>query len=171
MAQVYVSIGSNQQREYYILSCLDALADSFGELQLSSVFESEAVGFTGDNFYNMVVGFGTTLGVADLSRALKAIEDANGRTRTGPKFSGRTLDIDILTYDQRTGDCEGVSLPRDEILKNAFVLWPLAQIAPQALHPVTGQSYAELWQGYDRSRQVLWPVAFSWRGQVFSSPE
>ncbi len=170
MAQVYVSIGSNQQREHYILSCLDALADNFGELMLSSVFESEAVGFRGDNFYNMVVGFTTTLGVAELSRALKAIEDVNGRTRTGPKFSGRTLDIDILTYDQCYGDCEGIQLPRDEILKNAFVLWPLAQIAPQVQHPVTGQSYAELWQAYDRTRQVLWPVAFSWRGQDFSSP-
>jgi len=167
MAQVYVSIGSNQDRERYILSCLDALAECFGVLELSSVFESEAVGFDGDNFYNMVAGFQTELPVGELSRKLKKIEDANGRTRHGPKFSGRTLDIDILTWDELTGDCDGVKLPRGEILKNAFVLQPLAEIAPHVCHPVDGRTYAELWAAYD-TPQKLWPVPFSWRGQAFS---
>ncbi|MBY4676064.1 2-amino-4-hydroxy-6-hydroxymethyldihydropteridine diphosphokinase [Marinobacterium arenosum] len=168
MAWVYVSIGSNTDRERYILSCLDALAERFGALQLSSVYESEAVGFTGDNFYNLVAGFETELPVGQLSAALKAIEDANDRCRQGPKFSGRTLDIDILTYDQLTGDCDGVKLPRGEILKNAFVLRPLAELAPQAAHPLNGQSYSELWQAYDQASQKLWPVDFSWQGCQFS---
>jgi len=170
MAQVYVSIGSNQDRDRYILSCLDALADAFGTLELSSVYESEAVGFDGDNFYNMVAGFETELPPAELSALLKSIEDANGRTRSGPKFSGRTLDIDILTWDALSGVHSGIQLPRDEILTNAFVLWPLAEIAPQVCHPVDGRSYAALWQAYDRTKQKLWPVAFSWRGQAFSQP-
>ncbi|UTW14234.1 2-amino-4-hydroxy-6-hydroxymethyldihydropteridine diphosphokinase [Marinobacterium rhizophilum] len=168
MARVYVSIGSNIERERNITAGLDGLAQSFGELMLSSVFESEAVGFAGDHFYNLVAGFETALPVGELSRQLKAIEDRNGRCRQGPKFSGRTLDIDILTYDDSCGRIDGVELPRAEILFNAFVLQPLAQIAPDVLHPETGVSYAALWQGYDKQKQRLWAVDFSWQGRAFS---
>ncbi|MCP8689139.1 2-amino-4-hydroxy-6-hydroxymethyldihydropteridine diphosphokinase [Marinobacterium sedimentorum] len=168
MAQVYVSIGSNIERERNIAAGLDGLAESFGELTLSSVFESEAVGFTGDHFYNLVAGFETSLAVGELSRELKAIEDRNGRCRQGPKFSGRTLDIDILTYDDACGRIDGVELPRAEILFNAFVLQPLAEIAPQGLHPLNGLSYGALWQQYDKQKQRLWAVDFAWQGRRFS---
>jgi 2-amino-4-hydroxy-6-hydroxymethyldihydropteridine diphosphokinase len=167
MAQVYVSIGSNQDRSRYIRASLDALHAAFGELLLSSVYESKAVGFDGDNFYNLVAGFETELSVGELSRCLKAIEDDNGRCRKGPKFSGRTLDIDILTYDSLSGDREGVQLPRNEIVKNAFVLLPLAEIAPNVLHPVLKTSYAEMWKAYDRD-QPLWNVDFEWAGKQIS---
>lgn len=168
MAQVYVSIGSNQDRTRYIRAALDALTARFGELQLSSVYESEAVGFDGDNFYNLVAGFNTDLPVGELSCLLKSIEDDNGRCRKGPKFSGRTLDIDILTYNDLIGDHDSVQLPRDEILKNAFVLLPLAEIAPEVLHPEVGQTYQALWQGYTGD-QKLWPVNFEWLGETISS--
>ncbi len=162
MARVYVSIGSNIERERHISAGLDGLAHAFGALTLSSVFESEAVGFDGDHFYNLVAGFDTTLSVGELSRTLKAIEDRNGRCRQGPKFSGRTLDIDILTYNALSGIIDGVELPRAEILHNAFVLQPLAEIAPRALHPLNGQSYDALWLQYDKHKQHLWPVDFVW---------
>ena len=162
MAQVFVSIGSNIEREKYITNALDALQQHFGRLQLSSVFESEAVGFDGDNFYNLVAAFNTELPVSELSRLLKTVEDQNGRCRQGPKFSGRTLDIDILTYDQLVGNHGGVELPRDEITRNAFVLRPLAEIAGAVIHPGSGLCYADLWQGYDQAQQRLWPVAFRW---------
>ncbi|MCV6588587.1 MAG: 2-amino-4-hydroxy-6-hydroxymethyldihydropteridine diphosphokinase [Marinobacterium sp.] len=168
MARIYVSIGSNQQREKHILSCLDALADQFGELTLSSVYESEAVGFDGDNFYNLVAGFDTELAPGELSRQLKAIEDANGRVRSGPRFSGRTLDIDILTWADLSGVHDGIELPREEVLTNAFVLLPLSEIAPDLLHPQAQRTCAELWQAYDRSKQPLWAIDFSWRGRMFS---
>ncbi|MFC6669685.1 2-amino-4-hydroxy-6-hydroxymethyldihydropteridine diphosphokinase [Marinobacterium aestuariivivens] len=168
MARVYVSIGSNIERERNIASGLDALALAFGELTLSSVFESEAVGFDGDHFYNLVAGFDTGLAVGELSRVLKEIEDRNGRCRQGPKFSARTLDIDILTYDDLRGKVDGVDLPRAEILKNAFVLRPLAEIAPEETHPKAGRTYAELWQAYDKQQQRLWPVDFVWQGKVIS---
>lgn len=168
MAKVYVSIGSNIDQQNHIRNCLDALIEHFGELTLSSIYESEAVGFEGDNFYNLVAGLCTDLGVGELSRLLREIESENGRKRTGPKFSARTLDIDILTYDDFVGTQDGVELPREEILENAFVLLPLAELAPAETHPATGRTYAELWQAYDQSRQKLWKVDFTWQGRKVS---
>jgi len=168
MPRVYISIGSNIERESHVRCALDALYEWFGELALSSVYESEAVGFDGEPFFNMVVGVQTHLSVGDLSARFKQLEADNGRRRNVPKFSGRTLDLDILTYDHEVGQIDGVELPRGEILKNAFVLRPLAEIAPNERHPATGQSYAGLWQAYDRD-QKLWPVDFSWGGKLISS--
>ncbi len=168
MARVYLSLGSNIEQQRYITAALDSLADQFGELLISSVYESVSVGFDGDNFYNLVVGLDTELSVGDLSANLKALEDQNGRRRDCPRFSARTLDIDILTYDGMTGCVEGVLLPRQEILENAFVLLPLAELVPGERHPVVGLSYSELWQGYDQASQSLWPVDFSWRGDELS---
>ena len=168
MAEVLLSLGSNQDRERYILAALDALANHFGELELSSVYESESVGFNGSPFFNMVVGVNTDKTVAELTRLLKQIEDDNGRRRHCPKFSSRTLDIDILTYDDLVGEVDGVVLPRDEVDKNAFVLWPLAELKPMAIHPVRGRSFADLWQEYDQD-QKLWPVDFFWRDQQISA--
>lgn len=167
MAQVLLSLGSNIDRERYITKGLDALAELFGDLGLSSVYESESVGFNGSPFYNMVVAIQTELSVAELSRKLKQIEDENGRQRNGPRFCSRTLDIDILTYDDQVGEVDGVSLPRDEVDKNAFVLWPLAELMPDHYHPVRNLTYAGLWASYDQD-QKLWPVNFIWQGQQIS---
>lgn len=164
MTAVYLSLGSNINRYHHIKAGLDALADRFGALTVSTVFESEAVGFSGDNFLNLVVGIETDLSVAQLSACLKRIEAAHGRERSAPKFSARTLDIDILTYDDWVGVHAGIRLPRPEITENAFVLQPLAEIAPTQLHPQLQISYAELWRRYDTSAQRLWPVEFHWRG-------
>ncbi|MBA4500934.1 2-amino-4-hydroxy-6-hydroxymethyldihydropteridine diphosphokinase [Marinobacterium marinum] len=168
MTRVYLGLGSNRERERYICAALDALAERFGKLCISSVYESESVGFKGSNFYNLVVGLDTGLGVAELSACLKGIEDDNGRDRTGPRFSARTLDIDILTYGDRKQPESGVQLPRDEILHNAFVLRPLAELAPDVCHPVLGDTYEVLWQQYEYE-QVLWPVDFEWRGRRISN--
>lgn len=167
MNPVYVSIGSNIERERHIVQALEALAVRFGALQLSSVYESESVGFDGDPFYNLVARFETNLSVGELAQCLRDIEAANGRSRVGAKFSSRTLDIDILTYGEQVGDCDGINLPRPEILQNAFVLLPLAELAADVRHPQLGQRYTELWQRYDRD-QKLWPVDFIWRGRAIS---
>lgn len=169
MADVYLSLGSNIDAQKNIVAALDALQNDFGELKISSVFESEAVGFSGDNFYNLVVAIATDLNVGELSQHLKDIEDANGRKRCGPKFSGRTLDIDILTYGDAVGIIDGVELPRAEILTNAFVLWPLTElVSPACQHPEVGCSYAKLWSDYDKASQKLWPIDFTWQQQVIS---
>jgi len=170
MVTAYLSLGSNIDRYRHISAALDALTARFGGLVISPVYESEAVGFDGDNFLNLVVGIETDLPVGGLSAELKRIEDENGRLRSGPKFSARTLDIDVLTVDQLSGEHDGVLLPRDEVETNAFVLRPLADIAAGDIHPLTGLSYGAMWQAYSKA-QKLWAVDFTWAGQLVSQAE
>lgn len=158
MARIYISVGSNIQREANIRGAVHELTQAFGSLLISSVYESEAVGFVGDAFYNLVVGADTSLDVARVVSLCKQIEDNYGRVRDGVKYCGRSLDLDLLTYDQLIC-AEPVELPRAEILQNAFVLQPLAELAPDTLHPVSQQSYAALWQAY-QIPQKLWVVPF-----------
>ena len=160
MARIYISLGSNIDRERNTRSGVAALRRRFGELELSSVFESEAVGFEGDAFFNMVIGCEVSEDVHSANRALAEIEDAHGRDRSGPRFSSRTLDLDLLLYDDLVMDENGLRLPREEILKNAFVLWPLAEIAPDRVHPLVKETYARLWAEFDKSKESLAPIAF-----------
>jgi 2-amino-4-hydroxy-6-hydroxymethyldihydropteridine diphosphokinase len=166
MATVYLGVGSNIERERYIVAGLDALQGLFGDFALSSVYDSAAIGFDGQSFLNLVVQVETDLGVGELARQLRHIEVEHGRPAHATRFSSRQLDIDILTYDDKVGVFEGVELPRGEILENAFVLCPLAELAPEALHPVIGESYLALWQSFDRAAQDLDKVDFVWRGRV-----
>lgn len=169
MTAIYLSLGSNVDRHKNISAGLDALEDSFGGLKISSVYESKSVGFDGSNFFNLVVGADTGLSLVDLSETLKRIEDNNGRKRNGPKFSPRTLDIDILTYADFVGVEGGIELPRAEIIKNAFVLLPMAEIAADVLHPQLQKSYGDLWSSYDQASQSLWAIDFEWRGKKISA--
>lgn len=162
MARVYLSIGSNIDREVNIRGGVADLKKAFGEVTLSRVYESESVGFDGDSFYNLVAACDTEMPVEQVSQTLHEIEAQHGRTREGPRFSSRTLDIDLLTYDDLVTNDNGLQLPRDEISKNAFVLWPLAEIAPDDQHPVLKQSYGEMWANFDKDKQSLWPVEFQW---------
>jgi 2-amino-4-hydroxy-6-hydroxymethyldihydropteridine diphosphokinase len=159
VTRVFLSIGSNIDRETNIRAGVAALRECFGELRLSTVYESEAVGFEGDPFYNLVAGFETDITPEELVAALRAIEDRHGRVRTGPRFSSRTLDIDLLLYGDAVFDAP-VVIPRKEITRNAFVLLPLAELAPDAVHPLTGKTYAAMWEAFDKASQPLWPVAF-----------
>ncbi len=157
MAQIYISLGSNVNKEFYLPRAVEILAEHFENIVHSSVFESEAVGFAGNNFYNSVLGATTDLPLAEVCALLKQIELENGRTPQDKKFSPRTLDLDLLFYDQCV--CESpAQLPRSEITKNAFVLWPLFEIAPDFYHPVANQTIAEIWQNYDKTQQKLWRV-------------
>lgn len=167
MIPIYISLGSNINREQHIRSGLDALYHAFGPLTLSWVFESEAVGFVGQPFYNLVAKAHTTQSISQVSQCLRLIEFAHGRELNAKKFSPRTLDLDLLLYGDMT--CEQpIVLPRAEITRNAFVLWPLAQIAPTLRHPTAQRTMAELWQAYDKSAQQLHPIEFSWQAPSLS---
>lgn len=168
MASVFVSIGTNIRRYFHVTAALDRLYEAFGPLDVSQVYESEAVGFDGDHFLNLVARFDTDKTIGELSKWLKALEDEYGRCRNVEKFSARTLDIDILTYDHVIGLVDGVELPRDEISKNAFVLLPLSEIAGEEQHPAYAACYSEMWSGYDQKAQKLWSVDFEWQGKKIS---
>jgi 2-amino-4-hydroxy-6-hydroxymethyldihydropteridine diphosphokinase len=157
---VYISLGSNIEREANTRAGVMALREHYGELTLSSVYESESIGFAGGSFYNMVIGLQTSEPPGRVVQVLKQIEEQHGRLRQAKKLSSRTLDLDLLLYDDQVIHEAGVQIPRDEILKHAFVLWPLAEIAPQLRHPQQGQSYAELWRDFDKSKQQLKVVEF-----------
>ena len=143
---VYVGLGSNVEREKNIRLAIAGMRQNFGTLRLSPVYESEAIGFDGDDFLNLVAEFETDTDVRDVVRVLRKIEDQQGRDRSQPRFSPRSIDLDILTYDELEMDEEGIQIPRHEILVNAFVLRPLQDIAPNILHPLAKKSYRELWQ-------------------------
>ena len=161
MAKIYISIGSNIEAEKNIRLAVSALQEHYGKLILSSVYESEAVGFEGDNFLNLVAGVNTDEDVHTVVNVLRKIEDENGRDRSGPRFSPRTVDLDLLLYDDLVMNEDGLELPRDEITKNAFVLLPLEEIAPQLIHPVSGDTMCDHWMNFDRKSQKLWTVDFT----------
>jgi 2-amino-4-hydroxy-6-hydroxymethyldihydropteridine diphosphokinase len=158
----YISIGSNINKDQHIPASLSALEQTFGKLTVSSVYESEAVGFTGDVFYNLVVGFDSELEVKAVAKLLRQIELDNGRTRDSRKFAARTLDLDLILYGDLIVNDGRLQIPRDEIEHYAFVLEPLAEIAPDLKHPISGLSYAELWDKFDKADLRQQRVKPSW---------
>ena len=168
VTRIFLGLGSNIERERHLCAGLDALAGFVGSLQCSPVFESEPVGISSGPFFNLVVSGETDLTLAELDQRLKLIEADNGRYAPGRK--GLPLDIDVLLYGQQVGDFDGLILPRAEILRNAFVLWPLSLLVPERLHPGEQRSFAELWQTAQIDQQLR-PVAFQWRGRELTPNE
>ena len=162
LTQVYLGLGSNIERESHLRAGLDALASFLTDVRCSPVFESQPVGIKSGPFFNLVVSANTDLPLVELDRRLKFIEADNGRY--APDRKGLPLDIDVLLYGDLVGNFDGLILPRAEILKNAFVLWPLSLMAPQRVHPEVGKTLAELWRDAQID-QVLAPVGFEWQGQ------
>ena len=127
MSRVWISVGSNIDRERSVRAALWELRRLFGDLVISPVYETAAVGFDGDAFLNLVVGIETARAPGELHALLRDIEASHGRVRSAARFDARTLDLDVLTYGDAVTDEGGKQLPRDEILKYAFVLGPLAE--------------------------------------------
>ncbi len=144
MPQVLVGIGSNQQRELNVSHAVQGLVRSFPDVSLSSVYETVAVGFKGDPFFNLVATFGTELELSALLDKIHGIEESCGRVRGEKRFGPRNMDIDVLTYGDEICDGEPVEIPRSDIITAAYVLVPLAELVPTRQHPVLGESYAGL---------------------------
>lgn len=162
----YISIGSNIDRDVHIPSSLIALKQHFGELILSSIYESAAEGFEGDAFYNLIVGFNSDLTAKDVAKTLRDIELNHGRTRNSQKFSARTLDLDLVLYVDLILSDGRLQIPRDEIERYAFVLEPLAEIAPTLLHPAKHVSYASLWAAFDKSNLRQYRITPAWLSTI-----
>ena len=138
---VFVGAGSNDRAEQHLAQGVALLEDALGPLRCSPVYRNPAVGFDGAT----VRAHACSVAMAECMRRLRAVEDACGRDRSGPKFSPRTLDFDLLIYGDFVSTDPAIDVPREEILQYPFVLKPLADLAPEARHPVVGRSYAELW--------------------------
>lgn len=155
MARVYLSLGSNLEPHRYLRAAIDELRQRFGELSVSPAYRSKSVGFDGADFVNLAVGMDTDLPPEALNEWLHAMEDRHGRRRDVPRFSDRTLDVDIVLYDDLVRQGEGhLDIPRKE-LRHAFVLKPLADIAPTLPHPVSGQTMAALWAAFPADSEPL----------------
>jgi len=148
MAKAYLSLGSNLDAEANLRSAITALRERFGDVVLSPVYRTKSVGFDGTDFLNAAAIIDTDLDPLALNDWLHALEDAHGRDRSGPRYSDRTLDIDVVLFDERMFEGPGnLRIPRPE-LKHAFVLRPLADIAADTIVPGTGRTLEQLWAAH-----------------------
>ena len=155
MARVYLSLGSNVEPQRYLRAAVDELRQRFGALAVSPAYRSKAVGFEGAEFVNLAVGLDTDLSPRALNDWLHALEDRHGRRRDVPRYADRTLDLDIVFYDDLIVDGPGhLQIPRNE-LQFAFVLRPIADIAPDFRHPLIGKSMRELWQAFPADSEPM----------------
>lgn len=158
MARAYLSLGSNLEPEHHLPAAIRELREHFGEVSVSPAYRSAAVGFDGAVFVNLALGLDTTLSPEALNDWLHALEDRHGRRRDVPRYSDRTLDLDIVFYDDQVLDGPGhLQIPRNE-LQHAFVLKPIADIAPDFRDPISGRSMAELWAAFPTPAKLLQPV-------------
>ena len=154
MARVYISIGSNIDKQENIVSSVHSLRDHYGELSISNVYETESVGFEGENFHNLVVGLDTDEAPLEISQVLKKIEADHDRTRGKEKFESRTLDLDQILYGDLVMQMEGVNIPHPDILRYNFVLKPLAELAGSTEHPEAEKTINELWEAFEENGEM-----------------
>lgn len=164
MPEVFVAAGSNIRPRAHLREALAALAASWPGLRVSRAWSNAAVGFEGDDFINLVVGFETDEPLAQVLERLKAVEAASGRERGAKKWAPRTLDLDLLLYGYLVGRFPGATLPRADLVERAYVLGPLAELAPRLKHPVTGETFGELWNRFDREAHAMHEVSLEGEG-------
>lgn len=158
MISAYLGLGSNIEAETNILSAIAALRRDFSRVELSPVYRCPAFGFEGRDFINLVARVETSLQPLHLKRYLTRLENEHQRARDVPKYSDRTLDIDILLYDDLYLLSPELQIPRDELLEAAYVLRPLAELAPELVHPVMRRSLRALWLEFPRGDAGLTPI-------------
>lgn len=168
MTRFWISLGSNIEPERHLRQALLELEARLGPLVVSPVYATPAVGFVGPDFLNCVAGANTGLDAAAVVELLRSIEDCHGRERQDGAFASRTLDLDLLTYGESSLDLGGKSLPRREILEYAFVLAPLAMVAGDERHPVSGETYRALWKAFQQRHPslqlTLYPL--NWKDEI-----
>jgi 2-amino-4-hydroxy-6-hydroxymethyldihydropteridine diphosphokinase len=165
MPRVFLGLGSNIDPEPNLVLAVRELRRRFGTVKVSPVYRAPAIGFDSPDFLNAVAVVDTDLAPVDLLEEIEAIHTIAGRERSSSTtWVARTLDIDLLTYGDVVDPERPVRVPRSDILDYAFVLRPLAELAPGDRHPVTGETYAELWQQFDADDQPLTPVELSLPG-------
>ena len=146
MSTAWLGLGSNINAEAHIRACIRELEERFDTVSFSPAYASTSVGFDGDDFINLVARVETEMHPLALRRYLRDLEDRYGRKRNVPKFSDRSLDVDVLLYDDLVVFSPLLEIPRAEIMKFAHVLKPLAELDPELIHPIERRSMADIWQ-------------------------
>lgn len=155
MPEVYVAAGSNVEPARHMSQAVAELERAFPGVRFSSWYRNRAVGFDGEDFINLVAGFATTLPVQAVLERLHAIEARCGRPREAPRWAPRSMDLDVLLYGDLVCEEPGLKLPRPDLVKRAYMLGPLAELAPEVRHPTAGLSVGELWRRFERDAHPL----------------
>ena len=159
MAIVYLGLGSNESPEENLRLAVNELRSRYGDLKLSTSYKSAAVGFDGADFVNLVVRLHTDDPPLAVCSEIELIHNLAGRVRGSDKWESRPVDIDLLLYNDLVRDERPVRVPRDDILQFSFVLRPLAELAPNQVHPVTGRTFLEHWQDFDTAGHPLQEIS------------
>lgn len=155
MSTAYLGLGSNVDAPANIAAGISELQEKFGPVRLSPIYRTAAVGFDGNPFINLAAAIETELQPLELKQFLNDLEDRHGRLRNVAKFSDRTLDIDILLYDDLYLMSPALEIPRREIMTFAHVLKPLADLAPELEHPVFHKKMSDIWKEFGGHRDGL----------------
>jgi 2-amino-4-hydroxy-6-hydroxymethyldihydropteridine diphosphokinase len=155
MSDVYVAAGSNVRPESYLPRAVKLMEEQFKPLRVSPAYRNRAVGFEGSDFINLVVGFSTVLPFAGVRERLQQIEAACDREPNAPKWAPRSMDLDVLLFGDLISNEPGLIVPRPDLLKRAYMLKPLFDIAPDVVHPTLEKTIAELWAEFDQSAHEL----------------
>jgi 2-amino-4-hydroxy-6-hydroxymethyldihydropteridine diphosphokinase len=158
MTGVYVAAGSNIDARANLRRAIVELESTFPGLRVSRAYENAAVGFSGEDFINLVVGFDTEMSLDDVIAELRRVESLCGRARNAPKWAPRSMDLDILLFGGLVASTADATLPRPDLLKRPYMLGPLADIAPDLVHPQARRSIGELWAAFDRGAHAMHPV-------------
>lgn len=158
MPEVFVAAGSNVRPRENLRRALGVLRQTWPALVVSQAWRNPAVGFAGEDFVNLVIGFETDLPLAAVLERLHAAEAACGRPREAPKWAPRSMDLDMLLYGDEVGEFPGATLPRPDLVRRPYMLGPLAELAPARRHPTLGRSIGELWAAFPREGLSMTPV-------------
>jgi 2-amino-4-hydroxy-6-hydroxymethyldihydropteridine diphosphokinase len=161
--RAYVAAGSNVEPLRNLRRALDALAERHPALRTSPAYRNPAAGFAGEEFVNLVVELDVPGDVRELLRELHAVEERCGRPRLAPKWAPRAMDLDVLLFGDRVIVEPGIEVPRPDLVRRAYMLKPMADLAPGLRHPTLGATMAELWQRFDPAAHPLAPVDLEWR--------
>lgn len=161
MTRVFVAAGSNVEAEKNLRLAAEELVKTFGQIEFSPAYRNVAAGFEGDDFINFVAAFDTELTVRAVVSELQRIEGMCGRERDAPKWAPRSMDLDILLFGDMICEEPGLILPRPDLLRRAYMLGPMADIAGDVVHPLKKKTISELWGSFDRDAHPLTPIELS----------
>lgn len=157
MPEVFVAAGSNVEPVKNLKLALAEMRKAFAPLSISPAYRNKAVGFEGDDFINLVVGFPTNDDLHTVRERLQHIEARCGRPREAPKWAPRSMDLDILLFGDEirnepapsTGLRTSLILPRPDLVKRPYMLKPTVDIAPDLVHPTLHKTMRELWDAFE----------------------